>query len=127
MSDTKKFQVNFKTPTGALINIYADTYTDLAFQLAEIGKLAAEIATTEQLIFGASNAASLAVPHDPPPQAAPEPQGEVLQFPQQQQQAPGPGCMHGARVYRSGISKKTGKAYSGWYCPQNQCDVQWGG
>lgn len=137
MSDTKKFQVNFRTPSGSLINLYGDTHTELAFQLKEIGKLAAEIAATEQLLTAASNAAPLAAAPDGPPQvtysgtttytATPEqPQAEVLQFPQQGQ-AQVPTCMHGPRQHRSGTSKRTNKPYSGWYCPQNQCEVQWGG
>ena len=34
-------------------------------------------------------------------------------------------CEHGDRIKREGISKKSGKAYLGWYCTAKVCDVVW--
>jgi hypothetical protein len=40
-----------------------------------------------------------------------------------------PTCMHGPRVYREGVSGKTGKPYKMWACPSddraNQCQPEW--
>lgn len=114
--DTTRFQVNFKTPGGTLINIYAQSDPDLAFQLASLNKLAGEIAATEALLTGASN-----VGKTPP---ASQQQGDteapnVVPF--------GPSCRHGAMVRKTGTNKRG--PYSGWVCPstnrQDQCPAQW--
>lgn len=34
-------------------------------------------------------------------------------------------CSHGMRNFKSGTSKN-GKAYSGYFCTQNQCPPEWG-
>lgn len=38
-------------------------------------------------------------------------------------------CAHGKRQYKEGTNKNTGKAWSGWFCPERnksaQCDVDW--
>lgn len=37
---------------------------------------------------------------------------------------PSPRCQHGERVFREGVSKKTGKPYKAWYCPNPNRDAQ---
>ena len=36
-------------------------------------------------------------------------------------------CSHGAMVYKTGVSKKTGKPWAGYFCPDNiqLCDTKW--
>lgn len=36
-------------------------------------------------------------------------------------------CSHGVMIYKEGISKKTGKPWAGYYCPDNVqlCDPKW--
>jgi hypothetical protein len=36
-------------------------------------------------------------------------------------------CSHGVMVYKTGVSKKTGKPWGGHFCPDNiqTCDTKW--
>lgn len=38
--------------------------------------------------------------------------------------ADGPRCPHGARIWKSGTSRSTGKPYKGWFCPQRGSDCE---
>lgn len=111
------FQVNFKTPAGSLLNIYASNGGELDELLEAFEGFIPKITAIESLLTGASNVART-VPVAPPtqqatataaPAAAPAPAGnEVL-------------CEHGqpAKLIAAGVSKATGKPYRAFYaCAQ---------
>lgn len=136
--ETTRYQVNFKTPSGTLINLYAASDFELKDQLRSLTEhLAPDIVAAETALGAVSN-----VVHTPPASQqqqqsgvrvsaasspSPDQQGSYSQASPVAQQggAPAPSCIHGQRVFRSGTSKKTGKPYSGWYCPADQCSVEW--
>jgi hypothetical protein len=118
MADDYKLQVSYKTGTGDLINIRANTVDELSVLLEGIGDFATQIAAVQKLVVGASATAPLSTPSSTPniepprssapPQATPPSAGA------------GPICQHGQRKFKSGISSKTGNPYSMWVCPMPQ-------
>lgn len=115
-----KLQVSIKTPAGDLINIRANTSDELSVLLEGISDYSTQIAATQKMIAGAYNVAPLATTAstvDTPPWATSAPAPQVAPS------ATGlssPTCVHGTRKFLSGISKKNGKPYSMWVCPQPQ-------
>jgi hypothetical protein len=115
-----KLQVSVKSPNGDLINIRAASADELSVLLEGISDYSTQIAATSKMIAGAYNVAPLATTTstvDTPPWATSAP------APQAAPSATGlssPTCVHGSRKFLSGISKKTGKPYSMWVCPQPQ-------
>ena len=132
MADEWKLQVSYKTHTGDLINVRANTADELSVLLEGIGDFSTQIAAVQKLIVGAGVAAPLGMQSSTPstetftasapPQAAPP--FAMAPVTSQPAQA-GPTCQHGARKYKSGISSKTGNPYAMWVCPmpqgQDQC------
>ena len=142
-----KLQVNFKTSGGTLINAYADNPDELVQELTALESLAGTIVAVEGLLSSASAAASVAAPPSQqlgqPAGGWGQPgQGNVTPggFAQHEQQAAtqgpppgwaqqtaqsqagfgsGPSCAHGAMVYKSGVSKTSGRPYSGHFCPSS--------
>jgi len=118
MAEDWKLQVSYKTGTGDLINVRANTADELSVLLEGIGDFATQIAAVQKLVVGASTTAPLSTPSSTPstepqrssapPQATPPSAGA------------GPTCQHGARKYKSGISSKTGNPYAMWVCPMPQ-------
>jgi hypothetical protein len=111
-----KVQVNYKTPTGTLINVRANTTDELSVLLEGVGDYATQIAAVQQLINAAEGVAPLSTPPStpsitPPNNFAPTPPPPA---------SAGPTCVHGPRKYLAGVSKKTGQPYSMWVCPQPQ-------
>jgi hypothetical protein len=115
-----KLQVSVKSPNGDLINIRATSADELSVLLEGISDYSTQIAATSKMIAGAYNVAPLATTTstvDTPPWATSAPS---------QAAAPSatglssPTCVHGNRKFLSGISKKNGKPYSMWVCPQPQ-------
>jgi hypothetical protein len=124
MAEDWKLQVSYKTSTGDLINIRANTTDELSVLLEGIGDYSTQIAAVQRLIVGAGVLAPLETPpstqgttqstYSAPPQA---------QAPSSMAAAPvqgGPTCQHGPRKYKSGISSKTGNPYAMWVCPMPQ-------
>ena len=114
MTENWKLQVSLKTPTGDLINIRGNTADELSVLLEGIGDYAVQIAATQRLVSGAYATAPLGtadttVNTAPPPSSAPT-----------QASAASPTCVHGGRKFLSGVSKKNGKPYAMWVCPQPQ-------
>lgn len=136
-----KLQVNFKTSGGTLINAYADNPDQLVDELSALESLAGTIVAVEGIFAAASAVAPVAAP---PSQYAPNPQSapaqalggwQAAQQQQQAQQGPPPAwagqpaapaqqaapagkqCVHGPMTYKQGISNKTGKPWSAWFCP----------
>ena len=109
-----KLQVSYKTPSGDMINVRANTADELSVLLEGIGDYSPQIAAVQKLITGAYNIAPLSTPSSTPSITPP-----VSSVPDQAK-AQSPTCIHGPRVFRSGISKKTGQPYAFWSCPQPQ-------
>ncbi len=113
-NDDWKLQVSYKTPSGDMINVRANTADELSVLLEGIGDYSPQIASVQKLLTGAYNVAPLSTPtstQDTTPR--------VSSVPDQAKTA-SPTCIHGPRVFRSGISKKTGQPYAFWSCPQPQ-------
>jgi hypothetical protein len=115
-----KLQVSVKSPNGDLINIRATSADELSVLLEGISDYSTQIAATSKMIAGAYNVAPLATTTstvDTPPWATSAPAPTVAPS------ATGlssPTCVHGNRKFLSGISKKNGKQYAMWVCPQPQ-------
>jgi hypothetical protein len=116
-----KLQVSYKTPTGDLINIRAQTAEELSVMLEGVSDYSTQIAATGKLIQGAYTAAPLGTTGSTAgtvqsptsttaPQSAPSATAGLST----------PTCIHGARVHRSGVAKATGKPYAFWSCPLPQ-------
>jgi hypothetical protein len=116
-----KLQVSYKTPTGDLINIRAQTAEELSVMLEGVSDYSTQIAATGKLIQGAYTVAPLGttgstVGTTQSPTSATAPQS----LPSATAGLSTPTCIHGARVHRSGVSKTTGKPYAFWACPTPQ-------
>ena len=116
-----KLQVSYKTPTGDLINIRAQTAEELSVMLEGVSDYSTQIAATGKLIQGAYTTAPLGTTGSTvgtmqsptsttAPQSAPSATAGLST----------PTCIHGARVHRSGVAKTTGKPYAFWSCPLPQ-------
>ena len=128
MAEDWKLQVSYKTSTGDLINIRANTTDELSVLLEGIGDYSTQIAAVQRLIVGAGVVAPLVTQpstqgttqftSSAPPQAqAPSAMAPTTSQPTSQS---GPVCQHGPRKYKSGISSKTGNPYAMWVCPMPQ-------
>jgi hypothetical protein len=115
-----KLQVSYTVPSGPMINVRAQTGDELSVLLESVGDYSTQIASVQALIKGAFIASPLgttASTVDTPPWETSAPT---------QVQAPSgtglssPTCVHGSRKFLSGVSKKNGKPYSMWVCPQPQ-------
>lgn len=126
-TENTKFQVNFKTPAGTLINVYGDTVVDAIALMNEMAAAAGLIKTIEQHLAGAP--APAAAPAAPAPvlerapweTSAPAAAAPVAAAPAQS----GNSCKHGAMVYREGTGKRG--PWRAYFCPApkgapDQCD-----
>ena len=116
-----KLQVSYKTPTGDLINIRAQTSEELSVMLEGVSDYSTQIAATGKLIQGAYTAAPLGttgstagIVQSPTSTTAPQSAPSVTAG------LSTPTCIHGPRTHRSGVSKTTGKPYAFWSCPLPQ-------
>ena len=128
MAEDWKLQVSYKTSTGDMINVRAQTADELSVLLEGVGDYATQIAATQRLLSGVSTVAPLSISsstenitqstYSAPPQGqAPFATAAPMTQPTSQS---GPVCVHGARKHKSGISSKTGNPYSMWVCPMPQ-------
>jgi len=113
-----KLQVSYKTPAGDMINIRANTADELSVLLEGIGDYSVQIAAVQKLVVGAYNTAPLGTTPSiqntaPSISSAPTPVSPVTG-------TASPTCVHGARIFRQGVSKTTGKPYAFWACPTPQ-------
>ncbi len=112
-----KLQVSIRTSASQhadMINIRANTPDELSVLLVGIGDYSHQIAAVSKLVQGAYVVLPLATSPStqgttPSTSSAPTPPSEAS-----------PTCIHGPRKYLAGISKKTGKPYKMWVCPQPQ-------
>jgi hypothetical protein len=117
-----KLQVSIKTPVGDLINIRANTSDELSVLLEGIADFSTQIAATQKMIAGAYHAAPLGTTASTV-ESQPAPTYSTAQTQPPSAGVAGmstPTCQHGARIFRSGTSKTTGKPYAFWACPTPQ-------
>ena len=115
-----KLQVSYKTPQGDMINVRANTADELSVLLEGIGDYSPQIASVQRLIVSAYNIAPLQTTPSTPSttpftSSAPTQASTPSSTP-----SSNPTCVHGARIFRSGVSKKNGQPYAFWACPQPQ-------
>lgn len=113
-NDDWKIQVSYRTPTGAMINVRGNTADELSVLLEGVFDYSVQIASVDRQISACYDAAPLETSASTP-STKPVPSSPVTPTPQAS-----PTCIHGARIFRSGISKKTGQPYAFWACPQPQ-------
>ena len=118
MAEDWKLQVSYKTGTGDLINVRANTVDELSVLLEGIGDFATQIAAVQKLVVGAAVTAPLSTPSTTPSTVPPRSSIPPLAAPASG--GSGPVCQHGDRKYKSGISSKTGNPYAMWVCPMPQ-------
>ena len=115
-----KLQVSYKTPAGDMINIRANTADELSVLLEGIGDYSPQIASVQRLVVAAYNVAPLqttASTTSTPQFTSSAPTQGATPAPTS---STNPTCVHGARIFRSGVSKKNGQPYAFWACPQPQ-------
>jgi hypothetical protein len=95
--ESTKFQVNFKSPDGTLINLYASNKEELEALLTAAQDFSTLIASVSQSFSGAPAAAP--VYNSPAPVAA---------------VASGNQCKHGSMQYKEGVSAKG--PWKGYMC-----------
>lgn len=113
-----KLQVSYKTPSGDMINIRANTADELSVLLEGIGDYSTQIAATQQKVVGAYTLSPLSTSSSttntmPSNYSAPSPVSTASG-------TAAPVCKHGPRIWREGISKASGKPYAFWACPSPQ-------
>ena len=118
MNEEWKLQVSYKTGTGDMINIRANTADELSVLLEGVGDYATQIAATNKMLAAAYNVAPLSTTSSttntmPPLSSPPSPVSEASG-------TAAPTCKHGARIWRRGVSKTSGKPYAFWACPSPQ-------
>lgn len=124
-----KLQVSYKTPAGDMINVRAQTADELSVLLEGVGDYSVQIASVQRLVVASYNAAPLGTSAStqgttPSQSYAPNPaSGASVGAPPSAITPAGtasPTCIHGARIFRQGVSKTTGKPYAFWACPTPQ-------
>jgi hypothetical protein len=121
--ESTKFQVNFKSPDGTLINLYASSKEELEALLTTAQDFSALITSVGQSFGGAGYVASVpTAPQRAVPGAAPQVASSAPQA--------GNTCKHGPMNYKEGVSAKG--PWKGWMCssakgtPQNEkCPTIW--
>ncbi len=113
-----KLQVSYKTPSGDMINIRANTAEELSVLLEGIGDYSTQSAATQQKVVGAytltplsTSSSTTSTTHSN--YSAPTPVSTASG-------TAAPVCKHGPRIWREGISKASGKPYAFWACPSPQ-------
>ena len=117
--DSTKFQVNFKSPDGTLINLYATSKEELEALLTAAQDFSALIGSVSQAFAGAPAVAPVRS-FTSAPVSRPAPVINPTDTPQ---------CKHGQMSLRSGTNAK-GRAWSGYMCAapkgaSDKCDTIW--
>ena len=120
--ESTKFQVNFKTPDGTLINLYATSKEELEGLLTAASDFSALITSTSQAYGSAAPAAPV---YNSAPAVASAPVsaggeetvtdewGNVFVY----NHPNAPECSRGKMVLKHGKAQATGKPYKGWFDP----------
>jgi hypothetical protein len=120
-----KLQVSIRTSnsnTADMINIRANTADELSVLLEGIADFSTQIAATAKSVQGAYVVSPLETTGSTV-ESTPAPTYSTAPTPQASATVGGmstPTCIHGARIFRSGPSKTTGKPYAFWACPTPQ-------
>ena len=109
MSETTKFQANFKLADGTLINVYADTAAEFETQLASTQDMTALIHSVSQSLGSAGPAKTFQRNFTPRPQATAPAAGT-----QTVEEGKAPTCNHGPMTYKTGTNAKG--PWKGWLC-----------
>ncbi len=109
MSETTKFQANFKLADGTLINVYADNAAEFETQLAATQDLTTLIHSVSQSLGSAGPAKTFQRNFTPRPQtSAPATAAPVVE------EGKAPTCSHGPMTYKTGTNAKG--PWKGWLC-----------
>ena len=122
-NENTKFQVNFKTADGSLINLYAADIKDLETGLTDLSMVASLIKSTSSELNGGALATANAVitqAFNASPVAV-TPSGAPASSAAQS-------CKHGAMSWKTGTSSKG--PWQAWMCPTakgapDKCDTIW--
>lgn len=125
--ESTKFQINYKSSDGTLINIYATTQTELESSLVSVADLSTLISTTGTALGATATSFSsgggaisyakkalggTTVVPDAGGDTMTDKYGTVWTY----DRADAPDCINGKMVFAVGISQK-GKPYKGWFDP----------
>ena len=124
-NENTKFQVNFKTNSGTLINLYATDVKDLETGLTDLAMVASLIKTTDAELNGGKS---------PAPTIESVAQQFGVTTPVAQITAPAvvegqaPSCKHGVMSFRTGTSARG--PWKGWMCAApkgatDKCSTIW--
>ena len=103
--ETTKFQVNFKSPDGTLINLYATNKEELEALLTAAQDFSALIGSVSQSFAGVRTAA---------PVSGNQFSGQPAPAQTQAPVTGGNTCRHGAMQYKEGVGAKG--PWKGWMC-----------
>jgi hypothetical protein len=124
-NENTKFQVNFKTNSGTLINLYATDIKDLETGLTDLSMVASLIKTTDAELNGGKAPAptieSIAQAFNATPVATPAAAPAVVE-------GQAPSCKHGVMSFRTGTSARG--PWKGWMCAApkgatDKCSTIW--
>ena len=115
--ESTKFQVNFKSPDGTLINLYAASKEELESLLTAAQDFSALIGSVSQSFSGAGSAAPV---RSAAPVAAPAPAAQAV--------GSANFCNHGPMTYREGVGAKG--PWKGYMCAApkgatDKCQTIW--
>lgn len=105
-------QANFKTSSGALLNVYGATADEFEFNLKAFGALLDIIKSTDSAVQGASQSAVSQIQSSLGATVISQPAPAV----QSSASTGAPSCRHGQMVFIDGTQK--GKTWKGHFCPQ---------
>ena len=128
--ESTKFQANFKTVSGALYNVYANSTEEFISALNDMGDLVGVITSVEQALATGQTIAQH-IPLAPASQQPAPVQQAPVQQPVQDASSAAPSapmCRHGAMEWKTG--SKNGKDWKAWMCSApkgatDKCDPQW--
>jgi hypothetical protein len=121
--DSTKFQVNFKTSDGSLINLYATDIKELETGLTDLSMVASLIKSTSTELNGGTAAAVAAVTAAFPSAAPINRLDDRVNPP-----SDAPICKHGAMQFKTGTSARG--PWKAWMCPSpkgavDKCETSW--
>lgn len=103
-SENTKFQVNFKTPDGTLINLYAASKEELEALLTTAQDFSALIGSVSQSLTGSTKSAPVSSGYS----------AGNNNKPATIQEGQAPTCKHGSMILKEGVSARG--PWKGWMC-----------
>jgi len=104
--------INIRANTADELSVMLEGITDYSHQIAATSKAVAAAYTVLPLATGGSTQDTAPAPSFVPTQAQSPSAGQAGMST--------PTCVHGARIFRQGVSKTNGKPYAFWACPTPQ-------